>query len=359
MPGEQTKAAANEFLSVVNSLEAIFREGEREVTDPQSVLDGYKWIFTMAEVAMKAYVWADPGRPRFVDIVGPYLKWGGDNADAFYQYAPIDPTLTYRVRGLRSDAVYFSLTVYGGPSDGGWSDHLVGTLNDEHVTFDADGGFEMMLSAQRPEGFDGAWLELTPDSVCAVTRDYTIHPADHRRVEWSIECLDGPTSYELTDAELARRFRAAATWVRDQTTIFPLAPLTPNEFDEPYPQPKVTVGWAAGDAAYAMGGFELAEDEALVIRGRSPECRFWNLCAWNRFLHTFNADYDQVTVNGGQVTYEEDGSWVIVVSATDPGHPNWVNTQGHLEGVLWFRWFLPSETPAKPACEVVPVASLR
>ena len=37
------------------------------------------------------------GRPRFVEIVGPYKKWGGDNADAFYQYARLDPTRTYRV----------------------------------------------------------------------------------------------------------------------------------------------------------------------------------------------------------------------------------------------------------------------
>jgi hypothetical protein len=50
------------------------------------------------QVAFDVYVWADPDRPRFVDIVGPYKKWGGDNADAFYQFAPIDPRRTYRVR---------------------------------------------------------------------------------------------------------------------------------------------------------------------------------------------------------------------------------------------------------------------
>ena len=42
-------------------------------------------------------LWADTARPRFVEIVGPYKKWGGDNADAFYCFAPIDPARTYRV----------------------------------------------------------------------------------------------------------------------------------------------------------------------------------------------------------------------------------------------------------------------
>ena len=83
--------------------------------DELSVLEGYKWIFSILAVGLDAHVWADPARPRFVDIVGPYRKWGGDNADAFYQYAPIDPDRTYVVTGRKGDADYLSLTVYGGP----------------------------------------------------------------------------------------------------------------------------------------------------------------------------------------------------------------------------------------------------
>ncbi len=45
----------------------------------------------MLQVALDAHVWADTGRPRFVDIVGPNKKWGGDNTDAFYQHAPDRP----------------------------------------------------------------------------------------------------------------------------------------------------------------------------------------------------------------------------------------------------------------------------
>ena len=90
-----------------------------------------------------------------------------------------------------------------------------------------------------------------------------------------------------------------------------------------------TFGWAAGDAAYAMGSFDLADDEALVIRGRSPECAFWNLCLWNPFLHTYNYDYERVTINGGQVQLrgrrlvDDRGRRRAI-----PGHPNWVSTAG-------------------------------
>jgi hypothetical protein len=104
-------------------------------------------------------VWADATRPRFVDIVGPYKKWGGDNVDAFYQYAPIDPTRTYRVRGRKGDAVYFSLSVYGGPDDGRYSERIVGTVNDRMLEVAADGRFEITLS---PHPHPGAWLRLEP-----------------------------------------------------------------------------------------------------------------------------------------------------------------------------------------------------
>ncbi len=100
------------------------------------------------------------------------------------------------------------------------------------------------------------------------------------------------------------------------------------------------------------------DDQALVLRGRSPDCAFWNLCLWNPFLHTYNYDYGRVTINGTQVQYEPDGSWEIVIAPTDPGHPNWVSTAGHHRGWVWFRWFLPDHTPERPTAEVVALAPL-
>jgi hypothetical protein len=94
-----------------------------------------------------------------------------------------------------------------------------------------------------------------------------------------------------------------------------------------------------------MGRFELGPNEALELRGRSPDCAFWNMVLWNPFLHSYNYEYKRVGINGGQVRYEDDGSWTVVVAQRDPGHPNWVSTAGHERGLIWFRWFLPAQTP--------------
>jgi hypothetical protein len=234
-PGDlETSAVFRELVDEVRALEAKLYDGPNAPQDEQSVLEGYKWIFSILQVAFDAYVWADTANPRFVDIVGPYKKWGGDNADAFYQYAPIDPRRTYRVRGKRGDAVYLSLTVYGGPDDGRYSERIVGTVNDRMLDIAPDGTFELVLS---PEPHEGTWLKLEADAVCAITRDYLDDPVHDRRLEWHIEAVDPPAAYRLDDAELARRFRAAVTWLKDQANIVPLALGDPNTVDEPYPVP--------------------------------------------------------------------------------------------------------------------------
>ena len=200
-------------------------------------------------------------------------------------------------------------------------------------------------------------LRLEPDAVAAITRDYLLDPTLGRRMEWSIECLDGADEPVLTDADLARRFRAVKTWIEDQSKITPLTLGEPNVVQEPYPVPKETFGWAAGDASYAMGAL-------LARRRRSP--RDPGSVARVRVLEPVPVEpvpaHLQLRlrpghVNGGQVEYEPDGSWTIVVSARDPGHPNWVATQGHPDGMLWFRWFYPAATPDRPTTEVVAVGS--
>jgi len=352
----ETEHAFNDLLAEVAATHArmVSQLGDDEAT----VLEAHKWILSILQVAADVQVWADTARPRFVEIVGPYKKWGGDNADAFYCFAPVDPTRTYRVRVEPGDAVYLSLTVYGGPDDGRYSTRIVGTANSVDAARGPDGAITVVLSPDEPTEPGVAWIRLEPDAVAAITRDYLEDPRAGRRAAWSIAADDPPPVWRENDADLARRLRAATTWVREQASIVPIPLGTPNAVDPPYPVPTETFGWAAGDAAYAMGAFELDDDQALVIRGRSPRCAFWNMCLWNRLLHTYNYDYERVTLNGAQVVYEPDGSWVIVVSAQPAGHPNWVSTAGHRSGRIWFRWFLPDETPRQPETRVVPVADV-
>jgi hypothetical protein len=354
-----TTETETEFTNLLDTVAATHRRMvEQLADDAATLLEAHKWILSILQVAAEVNLWADTARPRFVEIVGPYKKWGGDNADAFYCYAPIDPARTYRVTVEPGDAVYLSLTVYGGPNDGRYSERIVGAVNSRDARRGPDGSIHIVLSTAEPTDSDANWVRLESDAVTAITRDYLEDPVNGRRATWRIEADDPPGTFRQDDADLARRLRAMTTWVREQAGIVPIPAGTPNVIDPPYPVPTTTFGWAAGDAAYAMGTYELSGDQALVIRGRSPDCAFWNMCLWNPLLHTYNYDYERVTINGAQIAYEPDGTWTIVVAARRPTHPNWVSTAGHTSGRIWFRWFLPASTPDQPTVDVLPVASL-
>lgn len=354
-PPDPLSEVFHELLAELGSLEGRLLAHPGGTGDDAWRCEVYRWIFAIAQVGMDCFVHGDARRPRFVDIVGPGRKWGGDNADAFYQYAPVEPGRRYRVSGRRGDAVYLSLTVYGGPDDGRYSERIVGSVNDRDLTFDEDGRFEFWIGPHQQEG---PGVLLAPDAVAAITRDYLAHPGGQRRTEWRIESLDPAPPYREDPADLARRMRAALTWVRDQAAIVPVSLPVPNTVDPPYPVPAATFGWAAGDAAYAMGNFDLEAGQALVLRGRSPACAFWNVCLWNPLLHTYDYAADRVTLNGFEATCGADGSWELVISPAAVAHPNHLSTQGHGRGLVWFRWFLPEVTPEPITARVVDAAQV-
>jgi hypothetical protein len=354
--GAQTARAFHELWQQVRDLDKKFHEGPGALGQELDVLDGYVWITSLLRVALDAYLWADPLRPRFVDIVGPDKKWGGDNADAFYQLAAVDGARRYLVRGRKGDSAYLSFTLYGGPArDGSYgAQRTVATLNDRSLRFEPDGSFEVTLS---PDAGAGNHVQLSPDSLFVITRDYLRDPVRGRRAAFEIECLDRVPPPRPTDAETAARFRAAARFLADQASFQPI-PLPPaNAVQDPAPA-RAAFGWNAGDAVYAMGSFELEDDQALVLRGRSPECAFWNLTLWNPFLHSYDYTSERVSLNGAQCRHERDGSWTLVVSPRDPGHPNWISTAGRRRGLLWFRWFLAAELPKPLEVALVPLSEV-
>ena len=125
MRSYETAAAFRELLDVLRDADQNFLDGFRAVPDDASAIEGYRFLIDVFSVALDIYVTTDAARPELVKIVSPTRKFGGDNSDAYYYFAPIDPARAYRVHGRMGDAVYLSLCVYGGPSDGRWSNRIV------------------------------------------------------------------------------------------------------------------------------------------------------------------------------------------------------------------------------------------
>ena len=54
----------------------------------------------------------------------------------------------------------------------------------------------------------------------------------------------------------------------------------------------------------------------------------------------------------------DDGSVTLVISATDPGHPNWIDTAGHDHGTMCVRWVRASSHP-EPKTRVAKLEDLQ
>jgi hypothetical protein len=113
---------------------------------------------------------------------------------------------------------------------------------------------------------------------------------------------------------------------------------------------------AGGDASiiYYHSYWKLAEDEALVIEVKPPACDSWNFQLNNYWMESLDYRYFTICINKAGAEYEQDGSVRIIVAHHDPGLPNWINTCGHREGTMLWRWYRleEGEVAPEPMCRV-------
>jgi hypothetical protein len=369
----QSYAAFHELLDVLRETADTWLGPEREIESEIDAVEGLRYVLHLLSAAIDFYLEGDPERPEFVRIVSPRRKFMGDNPDAIYHLARIRADRSYRIRARRGEACYISFTVHGRAADGrlgAAAEPVLADVNDQSFEIGEDGCFEVILS---PEPQSGNWIQLPEGASSILTRHYfemqgTPAIDQEGRIALDIEPIEDPGARPLlTDETLAPRLRDVGAFVRggtiegmDMPNPPPFVSTTPNELGEPMVfRMAGTDAWGAVDIAYSMGPFKLEEDEALIIEGRFPPCAFANVVLWNRFMQCFEYRDRRLSLNRKQTRLEPDGSFRIAVASQDPGIPNWLDTQDHRQGIVFWRFLLPEEKPEKPACSVVKIADLR
>jgi hypothetical protein len=364
----QSRVAYRELLDALQQADERWLSDEWGIADEGSVSDGHRALLHILEGALTSHFESDPLHPDFRRIVTPTRKMTGDNPDAVYFEAPVDPAHVYRVRGNLGGAVYTSITVEAGAEEGKYATRTAGVINDTQFDVDADGNYEIVLGGASRER---NWLELPPDGARLTTRHYfeTPEPAacdPNVMIPLAIELVEpvgSPPTWD--DARVAAAIRRVVNYVRGKTVEAPkpgeLRPdwvsTVPNVFNKP--EVPGDLAFSAFDAAYAMAPYVLGPDEALVITSSWPKCRFANVVLWNRFLQTYDYTNRAVSRNRANTTLEADGTWRMVIAHEDPGTRNWLDTEGRPFGIVYWRWFLPEEEVPTPHTEVVKLAELR
>ena len=355
-----TTAAGRAFHALLDTLrdaDTTFLEGPRAEMDALGVAEGYRHLTHLLGYAFELYLEGDPERPAFTPLASPTRKILGDNVDSLYHFAPLRGDRRYRIRGRRGNEVYLAFCVYGGKPDGEWSERVVANLSQRDLTCAADGSFEIVLAESPPSDAPNA-ITLAPDAVCVIVRQYFLDRRDLRPATFEIAPLDRvPAPPPLDDATLARRLGAVATFVRETIQFAPLpAGLPPNLLGPPMPWSPHTPGWGTPDNVYSLGLFRLGPDEALVIEGRSPGCVYFGAQLWNRYMQSLDYRWHRVSLNAAEIAFEPDGSFKLVVAHRNPGLPNWLDTAGHREGVVFCRWLQADALPEQPTTRLVTIA---
>jgi hypothetical protein len=367
-PMTESRAALRELIDMLNEVDQRWAGPEWNIASAEDVADAHRALMHMLEGGLSGMFESDPAHPDFRRIVTPSRKFTGDNSDAIYFDAPVSAAHRYTVRGNMDGAVYVSITIEMGTADGSLGTQTAGVINDTQFDVDANGCFEIRLGGE-PSARN--WLALPEGASRITTRHYyedestaSNNPARLPRLFISADDVDAPPA-RASDADVAAGIRRAAQFVRSRTLLQPpmagrpqpaFLSLVPNQF--PAPVPPGDMGLAAFDAAYSMAPFFLGPDQALVITGRWPDCRFANVCLWNRFQQTLDYANRSVTLNRRQTRLEADGSFRIVVAHQDPGNGNWLDTEGRAFGLVFWRFFLPEGAIETPRAEVVAFGEL-
>jgi len=267
--------------------------------------------------------------------------------------------------------VYFSFSVHSPGTGKGLSsgafERVVSDVNDESIKFDENGCYGLYLSSTKPEEevLKGAtWLETPHDSSSLVTRHYfnswPVPGAISETVDLRIELANAPTQNHVpepvSDEIIAARIDLANDFIRrhtilmpqpDPTTAPPFFALLPNKIGIPQKWKRGEEGMGAVDIAYAAGRFRLEDNEALILQGAVPRCRFANVVLWNRFLQTFDySSYEEYPVFFTLDTppeAEEYAPFSIILSKKKPqGYKGkWMYTENRHMGTIFFRFLLP------------------
>lgn len=322
------------------------------------VAESYQNLMDLLHVAIDCYVQNSPANPRCVELVSPYRKFGGDNQQARYYLFPVNSAYEYRLEGHIDGAAYIGLTVYGCDTEDEL--RIVENTNSDRIDFRPDGSFAVDFKA---EGEGNNCVRLSPDANQVVIRQYFSSPIRRESMPVSVSLLNRSVDRAVPGTEdMARRLRSTANflkgWFKLTPMPWPVEQGAYNQICEPLPAAASSEHGSTPDNIHAFGYFNLEDDQALVLKGKMPRCRYWSCHLWTGSMQTYDFEKYHCAISDAQLDLDDDDQWTIVLSNRLPQGRNWLDTAGHQRGFVYFRWLLSSEKPGDISAEVVPIAHL-
>jgi hypothetical protein len=349
---------------------AEIREWWLRANDPSPDMCAcFEWAFE--EVMFAALVWSlnqDPLYPRVVTITRlahrlagrdvPGSRWGLDNPDSIYRVIPISGAERYEIRGRvperRLTENYFTL----------WdaSMNTVDVLDGNKLVLDADRRFTISVDAEPANGRPNH-IRSNASAHEFYIRDVLLDWERDRANELSVVRLgDAPVRPPFSEAEQLERATAYMwKWVKSSDRW------NAQSADQRVNKLEFVIDRQSDGALrnqiYILGRFAVSDDEALIVNVVLGGAEYFVCPVTNVWGTTNDVVHRTGSLNKAQSVANRDGSYTYVVSASDPGVHNWVDTSGTHEGILTLRWAeFPGGRPGpdlRAESRLVPLAQLR
>ncbi len=308
--------------------------------------EGWRYLTRLLRIGLEMHLeFADLDFPGFFAPSHETGKIGADNPDNLYLMGRISGRNEYVIRGERGSVSYLSFGSQKGGYETNGRMEQTGFLDARDLQMDADGRFEIIVSATKQPG---NWLQIDADSNAIIVRQTFLdrsreQPAQMRIERRSKDAKPEPLSAERIHQGLTR----TAAFVSGTANVFAnwAQGYLPHTNELP-PANQAVCQAAGGDPNifYYHSAWALQDDEVLVIHvPRVPDCRFWNLQINNWWMESLDYRYHRVHHNKHSTQPDADGGVTLVLAHQDPGHPNWLETTGHHRGTMCWRWVGASE----------------
>jgi hypothetical protein len=298
-----------------------------------------------AEVMFSAAIWSsnqDKLRPKVSCITRlahpveghriPGSRWGIDNPDSVYRVIPISGDERYEIHGRvgehRMTENYFTL----------WDANMgtVDVLNGRTMRVDSDGSFTITVDADAANGRPNH-VQTTSAAHEFYVRDVLLDWSRDDPNYFEVQRLGGsPVTPARTSDEQADATAAMMEYFANFTGKLShgVSKMSPNHFNLAWSADKVG---AMRNQVYVMGRFELAPDEAFVVDVSDGGAEYFTVPLSNIWGTTLGIVDRTGSLNKAQSVANGDGSYTYVISPSDPGTVNWIDSDGLPEAILTLR----------------------
>jgi hypothetical protein len=348
---EELKAAGRVLASDATPGDELTRaEGLRHLV--RLVRDGFDMTCEFGDVA----------HPQLFPMADATLQTEGVTPDARYHHAFIDGAADHRLSGERGTAPFIEFSTYTGRTGLDDSHEITGSITESDLPVDSDGRYALAIG---PTEQPGAWIRTDASTTRVFVRQYAHDWETTRSATFAIE-REGANGRRppITLAHVERALERTAAYVRSAPPFWAgisqyWSSHAENEIVAQEDADSRTDITVPTGHRFACGYFRLEPDEALEVRFAPADVPYWGLMLASYWYEPLSWTDRRAALNDRDAVREADGSVRVVISGQPTGAANWLDTKGHAEGTVVFRWSRTNEPIPEFQTRRIPADSLK